>query len=69
MVYRCLVSPLLRQRCRFLPTCSSYGMEAMEEWGWWQGLGLLVRRLLKCHPWGASGHDPVPKAPFNDKCR
>ena len=46
--------------CRFVPSCSSYALEAVESHGAWRGGGLAARRLLRCHPWGASGPDPVP---------
>lgn len=58
--YRWFVSPLLPQCCRFLPTCSAYAIEALEKHGIFQGSVLTVRRILKCHPWGAKGFDPVP---------
>ncbi len=58
--YRIAVSPLLPPRCRHLPTCSSYCIEALERYGFAKGLGLGVRRVLRCHPWGTSGFDPVP---------
>ncbi|MBK6931748.1 MAG: membrane protein insertion efficiency factor YidD [Saprospirales bacterium] len=48
-------------KCRFQPTCSSYAIEAIEEWGIFKGAYLAVRRILRCHPWGGFGHDPVPK--------
>jgi putative membrane protein insertion efficiency factor len=69
MLYQYGISPLLRSRCRFLPTCSSYGIEAIREWGGLYGLKLLILRLLKCHPWGASGHDPVPLVRDKDVSR
>jgi uncharacterized protein len=49
--------------CRFVPTCSNYALEAVESHGAWRGTGLAARRLLRCHPWGASGPDPVPAHP------
>lgn len=58
--YRYLVSPLLGPRCRYLPTCSEYALEAVERHGPLKGLWLTLRRLGRCHPWGGSGHDPVP---------
>ncbi|MEX2482773.1 MAG: membrane protein insertion efficiency factor YidD [Gammaproteobacteria bacterium] len=58
--YRLLISPLLGPRCRFLPTCSAYALEALTRHGLWRGGRLAVRRILRCHPWGGSGHDPVP---------
>ena len=46
--------------CRYWPTCSSYALEALEEHGASRGSWLTVRRILRCHPWGGSGVDPVP---------
>jgi putative membrane protein insertion efficiency factor len=54
------LSPLLGSNCRFHPTCSAYGVEAFRKWGALRGLGLTLRRISRCHPWGASGYDPVP---------
>ena len=59
-VYQWTLSPLLGSNCRFHPTCSAYGVEAFRKWGAWRGLGLTLRRISRCHPWGASGYDPVP---------
>jgi uncharacterized protein len=59
--YQLLVSPLLPPSCRFLPTCSEYACEAVLRHGAGRGLYLAVRRLLRCHPWGDSGWDPVPE--------
>ncbi|MEZ5144476.1 MAG: membrane protein insertion efficiency factor YidD [Acidimicrobiales bacterium] len=47
--------------CRYVPTCSSYSLEAYEEHGFWRGSWLTARRIGRCHPWGSSGWDPVPK--------
>ncbi len=59
--YQRLFSPLLpAHTCRFLPTCSAYGYDAIRHHGALVGLGLTIRRLLRCHPWGGSGYDPVP---------
>lgn len=46
--------------CRFVPTCSSYGIEAVERHGALRGGALAGRRVLRCHPWGRFGYDPVP---------
>ena len=46
--------------CRFTPTCSAYAVEAIKKHGPVKGLYLAVRRILRCHPWGGSGYDPVP---------
>lgn len=58
--YRHYISPLTPPACRFTPTCSQYAIEAIEKHGPIRGLWLTVRRLLRCHPWGGSGYDPVP---------
>jgi putative membrane protein insertion efficiency factor len=60
-LYRRFVSPLLPPSCRFLPTCSQYAEEALLEHGVVKGGMLTVRRVLRCHPWGGHGHDPVPR--------
>lgn len=59
-VYQMLLSPLLGANCRFHPTCSAYSVEALQVHGAWRGLVLSIKRISKCHPWGASGYDPVP---------
>jgi putative membrane protein insertion efficiency factor len=61
--YQLLVSPLLPPACRFLPTCSDYAIDAVHRHGAARGLGLALRRLTRCHPWGGSGYDPVPERP------
>lgn len=58
--YRRFVSPFTPPACRFTPTCSQYALEALRKHGPFKGLYLAVRRLLRCHPWGGSGYDPVP---------
>jgi uncharacterized protein len=58
--YQLLASPLLPPRCRFLPTCSDYALEALDSHGAVRGAGLALRRLVRCHPWGGHGYDPVP---------
>lgn len=57
--YRRYLSPLKPPTCRFVPTCSEYALEAIEKHGPWIGLMMAVRRVLRCHPFGASGYDPV----------
>ncbi|MDA5192942.1 membrane protein insertion efficiency factor YidD [Govanella unica] len=59
-IYRLVVSPLLPPRCRYMPSCSAYALEAIESHGPLRGLWLALRRLARCHPWGGSGFDPVP---------
>ncbi len=65
--YRVVFSPLktmlgVQGCCRFTPTCSMYTEQAICEHGLCRGLGLGARRILRCHPWGGSGFDPVPPA-------
>ena len=58
--YRRWFSPLLGPRCRFIPTCSAYGLEAIQRHGPWRGGWLTLNRLLRCHPFTPCGCDPVP---------
>jgi putative membrane protein insertion efficiency factor len=58
--YQVCISPLKPPSCRFTPTCSQYAIEALRKHGPIKGSYLTVRRLLRCHPWGGSGYDPVP---------
>ena len=58
--YQRCISPLTPPSCRFTPTCSEYAVQAIRKYGPFKGLYLAVRRLLRCHPWGGSGYDPVP---------
>ena len=58
--YQLIVAPVLPPSCRFYPSCSHYAAEAVERHGPWRGLVLALRRLLRCHPWGGHGYDPVP---------
>ena len=51
---------MIGQRCRFQPTCSNYTLEAVEEFGAIKGSYLGIKRILRCHPWGSEGYDPVP---------
>ena len=59
-LYQILLSPLIGPSCRFTPTCSNYAIEAINKHGPFKGLCLAIKRISKCHPWGDSGHDPVP---------
>jgi hypothetical protein len=58
-LYKYLISPLLGNNCRFLPTCSEYTKEAIIKFGLIKGTSLGFKRIIKCHPWGKSGHDPI----------
>jgi putative membrane protein insertion efficiency factor len=58
--YQATLSPFLGTRCRFHPSCSSYTYEAIEKHGLVRGMGLGIRRLLRCHPFHGGGIDPVP---------
>jgi putative membrane protein insertion efficiency factor len=59
-VYRAVLSPVLPRACRFRPTCSEYAIEALRKHGAVKGAALAARRILRCHPLGGSGLDPVP---------
>ncbi|MBC8212573.1 MAG: membrane protein insertion efficiency factor YidD [Gammaproteobacteria bacterium] len=58
--YRYAISPFLPSRCRYLPTCSEYAIEAIDRFGTIKGGWLALKRIFSCHPWGKSGYDPVP---------
>ena len=60
IIYQKAISPLLPPMCRYTPTCSAYGLEAIIKYGPWKGGGLTVKRILTCHPWGGHGDNPVP---------
>lgn len=60
-LYQVTLSPLLGAHCRHTPSCSQYTIEAIQEWGVWKGIVLGAKRIGRCHPWGTSGYDPVPK--------
>lgn len=58
--YQVAISPLLPARCRYIPTCSEYAMEAIVRYGAQKGIRLAFKRILRCHPLGSHGYDPVP---------
>lgn len=58
--YQRCISPYTPPSCRFTPTCSQYAVEAIRKHGPFYGLYLAIRRILRCHPWGGHGYDPVP---------
>ena len=62
-LYQWFISPLLPAACRYQPTCSAYAIEAIQHHGLIRGVWLTLKRLLRCHPWGGSGYDPVPLEP------
>ena len=58
--YQRAVSPLFPSRCRYIPTCSEYAVQAVEKYGVCRGGWLALKRLLRCHPFHKGGYDPVP---------
>lgn len=58
--YQYLISPYFHSSCRYSPTCSSYGVEAITKYGPYKGGWLAIKRIISCNPWGGSGYDPVP---------
>lgn len=58
--YQLSISPLFPPCCRFTPTCSQYSIEAIRKHGIFKGFWLALKRILRCHPWGGGGYDPVP---------
>ena len=59
--YKFIISPLLGNSCRYLPTCSEYSIEALKTFGFFKGVYLSCKRVLSCHPWANGGFDPVKK--------
>jgi putative membrane protein insertion efficiency factor len=59
-LYQYLLSPMLGASCRYTPTCSQYGIEAVKKYGAIKGGWLTLKRIARCNPWGGHGHDPVP---------
>lgn len=62
-LYQHGISPLFPATCRYQPTCSAYGVEAIQKHGPWKGGKLAIKRICSCHPWGGQGYDPVPEPP------
>lgn len=58
--YQGAISPFFPPSCRYTPTCSQYGVEALKKYGPFRGGWYTIKRIASCHPWGGSGHDPVP---------
>jgi putative membrane protein insertion efficiency factor len=61
LIYRYGISPFTPGSCRHLPTCSEYASEAVRRHGGWNGFWLAFSRIMRCHPWGSHGFDPVPE--------
>lgn len=59
-IYQWTIRPLIGNACRFYPSCSDFAREAIEKRGCVKGSWLVVRRLVRCHPWNPGGYDPVP---------
>ena len=59
--YQWFLSPILKNNCRYLPTCSEYAIESLNEYGIIKGSYLSIKRIFHCHPFGGEGFDPVPK--------
>ena len=59
-IYQRFVSPILPPACRFEPSCSQYGYEALERYGFFRGTWMALRRVMRCHPFHKGGFDPVP---------
>ncbi len=59
-LYQYLISPLTGASCRYTPTCSQYGIEAVKKYGAFKGGWLTLKRIASCNPWGSHGPDPVP---------
>lgn len=59
-MYKGMISPFLPARCRYTPSCSEYGLQAIQKYGPLKGSWLTLKRVGSCHPWGGHGHDPLP---------
>ena len=59
--YQYGISPMLGKNCRHTPSCSEYTLQAIQEWGFFRGTWVGIKRIVRCHPWGTHGYDPVPK--------
>ena len=64
-IYQFIFSPLVGKNCRYLPTCSEYAIESLRLHGLLRGSFFTIRRILKCHPLGGHGFDPIPKRKQN----
>tara|TARA_A100001011_G_scaffold84359_1_gene88144 strand:+ start:899 stop:1138 length:240 start_codon:yes stop_codon:yes gene_type:complete len=59
-IYQRLVSPFFPSSCKFSPSCSKYGIEAINKYGVLKGSVITIKRILKCNPWSKGGYDPIP---------
>jgi len=66
-LYQYTLAAVLGGQCRFHPSCSEYGIEAIQKYGAWYGFWLGLKRILKCHPWHPGGIDPVPEVDTRGK--
>ena len=64
-IYQFIFSPLIGKNCRYLPTCSEYAIESLKLHGLLRGSFFTIKRILKCHPFGGHGFDPIPKRKQN----
>ena len=58
-IYQKIISPFFPPSCRYIPTCSEYGKQAITKHGPIKGAALTIKRIFKCHPWGGNGYDPL----------
>ena len=65
--YRGAISPLKPPSCKYIPTCSEYGIRAIERFGAVKGTALTIWRILRCNPWSRGGYDPVPEKKIKEK--
>ena len=66
-VYQIIISPILGQNCRFYPSCSNYGIQALKAYSFFKAVYLIFLRVLKCNPWGGSGIDELPTKNVKNK--
>ncbi len=66
-LYRAVLRPVLPATCRFTPSCSEFALEALARHGAMRGGWLIARRIMRCHPWGGFGYDPVPGDPIAER--